>query len=42
MKYLIALLLACCLGTLLANTFTLGAQGVKVEKASCKVGRALL
>lgn len=42
MKYTIALLLACCLGVLLANTFTQAAQGVKIEKASCKVGRAFL
>jgi len=42
MKYLAVILFACCLGVLLANTFTLGAQGVKVEKASCKVGRAFL
>lgn len=42
MKYTIALLLACCFGLLIVNTFTIAAQGVKVEKTSCKVGRALL
>lgn len=42
MRYTIVLLLACCLGLLIANTFTIAAQGVKVEKASCKVGRAFL
>jgi len=42
MRYVAVILFACCLGVLLANTFTQAAQGVKIEKASCKVGRALL
>lgn len=41
MKYLAVILFACCLGVLLANTFTQFAMSVK-EGVACKARRVIL
>lgn len=43
MKYLIAILLACCLGAILGKIVNDAARDVsQPQRAACKVGRAVL